>query len=63
MKFVKFYTRTIGDPVYFNPGQVSCVFPSDNYGYTYIVVPGAVDPFEVKGELDYVIAKLQSASE
>lgn len=63
MKFVKFYTRTIGDPVYFNPDQVSCVLPSDNYGYTYIVVPGAVDPFEVKGELDYVIAKLRSASE
>lgn len=63
MKFVKFYTRALGEPIYFNPEQVSCVFSSDNYSYTIIVVPGAVDPFEVKGELDYVIAKLRSASE
>lgn len=63
MKFVKFYTLGVGDPIYINPELVSCVCPSDNYSYTYIIVPGALEPFEVRGEIDYVIAKLRSASE
>ena len=29
MKFVRFYTRGAGDPIYINPEQVSCVFSSD----------------------------------
>ena len=63
MKFVKFYTKGAGDPVYINPELVSCVSLTNSYGYTSIFVPGALEPFEVRGELDYVIAKLRSASE
>ena len=63
MKFVKFYTRGAGNPIYINPEQVSCVCSSDNYSYTYIIVPGALEPFEVRGEIDYVIARLRSASD
>ena len=63
MRLVKFNLEVLGETIYINPEQVSCICMSESLDCTYIYVPGTVKPFEVKGNVDEVMERLRSGDD
>ena len=63
MRLVKFNLNDLGETIYINPEQVSCIRMSESLDCTYIYVPGTVKPFVVKGNVDEVVARLRSGDD